>query len=44
LTLPEKPGLGVKLDRSRLQKYAKTFEVNGEYPGYGAGEDLAKAG
>jgi len=42
LTLPEKPGLGVKLDRRRLQKYAKTFEVNGEYPGYGAGEDLAK--
>ncbi len=43
LTLPEGPGLGVKLDRKRLEKYARNFEEHGEYPGYGSGEDLARA-
>lgn len=44
LTLPEGPGLGVKLDRKRLEKYAKYFEQNSEFSGYGSGEDLARSG
>ncbi len=32
LTLPEGPGLGVKLDRKSLEKYAKYFQEKGEYP------------
>lgn len=43
LTLPETPGLGVKLDRGRLTKYARYFEEQGEFSGYGAGEDLVKS-
>jgi L-alanine-DL-glutamate epimerase-like enolase superfamily enzyme len=42
LTLPEGPGLGVKLDRARLAIYARCFEENGEFSGYGTGEDLAR--
>jgi hypothetical protein len=40
LTASEGPGLGVKLDRSRVKKYAKYYQENGEFPGYGSGEDL----
>ncbi len=43
LTLPEGPGLGVKLDRERVAKYAKYFEDHGEFPGYGTGMDLQRA-
>ncbi|MGA2985640.1 MAG: mandelate racemase/muconate lactonizing enzyme family protein [Terriglobia bacterium] len=42
LTLPEGPGLGVKLDRERLAKYAQHFHEHGEYSGFGSGEDLAR--
>jgi L-alanine-DL-glutamate epimerase-like enolase superfamily enzyme len=42
LTLPEGPGLGVKLDRGRLAKYARYFQENGEFSGYGTGVDLAR--
>ena len=42
LTLPEGPGLGVKLDRDRLAKYARCFQENGEFSGYGSGVDLAR--
>ncbi|MGH9398650.1 MAG: mandelate racemase/muconate lactonizing enzyme family protein [Terriglobia bacterium] len=40
LTLPEDPGIGVELDRNRLKKYAKYYQENGEFPGYGTGEDM----
>jgi len=42
LTLPESPGLGVKLDRKRLAKYARYFEEHGEFSGYGSGDDPTK--
>lgn len=42
LRVPEKPGIGVTLDRNRVQKYARYFEENGEFPGYGSGEDLVR--
>jgi L-alanine-DL-glutamate epimerase-like enolase superfamily enzyme len=42
LTLPEGPGLGVKLDRQRLTKYARYFEEHGELSAYGSGEDMVK--
>lgn len=40
LAVPEGPGLGVQLDRNRLEKYAKHFQEHGEFPAYGSGKDL----
>jgi len=43
LSVPEGPGLGVKLDRRRLEKYAQLFEEQGEFTSYGSGEDLLRS-
>lgn len=43
LTVPEGPGLGVKVDRRRLEKYARLFEEKGEFTSYGSGEDLVRS-
>lgn len=40
LTLPETPGLGVKLDPSRVEKYASLFRERGEFSSFASGEDL----
>lgn len=42
LAVPEGPGLGVTLDRSRVQKYARYFQENGEFPGYGSEKDFGR--
>jgi L-alanine-DL-glutamate epimerase-like enolase superfamily enzyme len=43
LSVPEGPGLGVKLDRQRLEKYAQLFREKGEFTSYGSGEDPLRA-
>jgi L-alanine-DL-glutamate epimerase-like enolase superfamily enzyme len=43
LDLPEGPGIGVKLDPQRMAKYARYYDEQGEFPAYGAGNDLVKA-
>ncbi len=43
LIVPEGPGLGVKLDRARLKKYARYYEEKGEFTSYGSGEDLLRS-
>jgi hypothetical protein len=43
LTLPHDPGLGVSIDRQRLQKYKRCYEEQGEFTSYGpGGHDLVK--
>ncbi|HEV2378964.1 MAG TPA: mandelate racemase/muconate lactonizing enzyme family protein [Terriglobia bacterium] len=40
LTLPEGPGLGVKLDPARVERYAEYYREQGEFSSYASGEDL----
>jgi L-alanine-DL-glutamate epimerase-like enolase superfamily enzyme len=40
LALPEGPGLGVKLDPSRMEKYASVYREKGEFSSFASGEDL----
>jgi len=43
LALPHEPGLGVRIDRQRLQKYNRCYEEKGEFTSYGpGGHDLVK--
>jgi len=42
LTLPESPGIGVRLDRERLKKYAKYTEEHGEFSAYGFPRDSGR--
>lgn len=42
LPLPQGPGLGVELDRARVDRYAGYFEEHGEFPAYGSGKDLVR--
>jgi L-alanine-DL-glutamate epimerase-like enolase superfamily enzyme len=40
LALPEGPGLGVKLDPGRMEKYASLYREQGEFSSFASGEDL----
>lgn len=39
LTLPEGPGIGVRLDRKRMKKYAEYTKRHGEFSAYGFPQD-----
>ena len=31
IVVPERPGLGIELDRDRVEKFAQAYEKNGQY-------------
>lgn len=39
LTVPDKPGLGVELDRQALERYQRLYEEVGEFSGYAAHDE-----